>query len=294
VRTPRAPEPLRDLRLAGLLLFWLSLGLFGPGALLHFVPPFRSQHVPTRFAYPALLLLAIVAGASLEAWLERLRARGWRTRAIDACLAVAVALLVVPIARESRSCLTLGFGVHLPDVAWRPVYEQTDAVPFDLVYPESNGPAVTMLHMAGVGSIACSSFHGYNEGAWARSGGARPPLLGAHGRGDPEYRGEVYIEDGPGDAVVERFSPNEVVVRVRDARPGAWLVLNQNWDPSWRANGAPTHARADLNAYLLTGTEDRVVFSYRPRTLSWGLAIAAAAVVLFALATRLRARARPA
>jgi hypothetical protein len=293
VRAPREAQ-LGDVRRVGLLLFWLSMGLFGPWALLHLVPPFRSQHVPTRFAYPAMLLLAIVAGASLEGWLARLRARGWSPAVVDAGLAVAALLLIVPIARESRSCLAQGFGVHLPPVAWRPVYEQTDVVPPDLAYPESNGPAGVMLHTAGVGAVFCGSFHGYNEVNWTRNGRGRPPLLGAHGRGDPEYRGEAYVDGGPGEARIERFSPNEVVVGVSGAAPGAWLVLDQNWDPGWRANGVPTEVRADLNAHRLAAGEDRVVFSYRPRTLPWGLAIAGVAIVLLALALRLTPRPRPA
>src|SRR6202451_2484705 len=59
---------------AGLVLLVLGFGAFSPAApwtLVHAHVPFlRSQHVPTRFLYPAALLLAVAACAALGRWLQ--------------------------------------------------------------------------------------------------------------------------------------------------------------------------------------------------------------------------------
>jgi hypothetical protein len=49
-------------------------------------------------------------------------------------------------------------------------------------------------------------------------------------------------------ATVASFTPNEVEVRVEGAEPGDHLVLNQNWDPGWTADGVPAIALHDAVA----------------------------------------------
>ncbi len=132
VRTPESLE-LRAFRFVGLAFVWLSLGLFGPWVLLHLIPPFRSQHVPFRFAYPGLLFLAIVSAA----WFDR-RMAGWRlsgtsNRMREAAVIGLAAFISADIACESQRCLAKGFGVHPPAATPRPAYAQTFDVPADLV-----------------------------------------------------------------------------------------------------------------------------------------------------------------
>jgi hypothetical protein len=289
LRRPQQVQ-LAGLRFAGLALVWLSLGLFGPWPLLHLVPPFRSQHVPTRFEYPGILLLAVVAGGWADGHLQRWRARTTRGPRLDLAALAAAVLIIAPVAQEFRSDLAAGFQVRLPPVAVRATYDQTDAVPADLSYPESNGTSGLLVHAAAVGAIQCNSFHGFNHDRRSREGNRRPPELGARGRGDPLYRGEVYIEGEQGRAAIESFSPNEIVVRTEGAAAGQWLALNQNWDPSWTANGVPTVSHDHVNTYRLTQADERVVFAYRPRTLSLGMGAAAAGLGTFAMAALLSAR----
>ena len=59
--------------------------------------------------------------------------------------------------------------------------------------------------------------------------------MGAKGRGDPGLPGEAYTASGKGRAELVHFTPNAMTVHVDDATPGDLLVLNQNWDPGWRA-----------------------------------------------------------
>ena len=64
-----------------LLCFVLGLGAFDPHApwtLLHKLPVFSTQHVPSRWMYPGLLLLIAVAGAAFDRVMRRTGwARAW-------------------------------------------------------------------------------------------------------------------------------------------------------------------------------------------------------------------------
>jgi hypothetical protein len=65
------------------------------------------------------------------------------------------------------------------------------------------------------------------------------------------------------------------VIEVRGATPGTLLVYNMNHDPSFRANGEPALEWNGVNAKRLESVNERVEFSYFPRTLrySWLLSL---------------------
>jgi hypothetical protein len=62
-------------------------------------------------------------------------------------------------------------------------------------------------------------------------------------------------------------------VRVEGARPGDHVVLNQNWDAGWTADGAPTVAYKDAVAAVATAADETIHFRFAPRTLGWGVAL---------------------
>jgi hypothetical protein len=131
--------------------------------------------------------------------------------------------------------------------------------------------------LADTGTLECDT----NEELHStlRDEDGRMRRLGAWGADDPEYRGEAYVAEGTGRASIVSFTPNEVVVRVEGARPGDTLVLNQNWDAGWRADGARATAHADAVAFVLGAPDQTVRFRYRPRSFDWGLALAAVTAV---------------
>jgi hypothetical protein len=291
-----AADALRSLRFAGWALFAFALGV-GPWRLLHSLPIFRSQRVPTRFTFPAFVLLSTVAAAELgrrsTAWRERFGAR------FDAALWTAFVVSAALIAREDARCTAPWFDLTPPDTPDRTDgYIQYAEVPAAYAYgdgnPESpggtNGAPGLLLHRANVGAIRCSSFPGLNQEAPLGSDG-RPLHLGARGIGDPGYRGEYWAE--PSTRVdLLRWAPGEVVVRLPEAPAGTMVVLDQNWDPGWTANGEPAVDRDDVDAYRTRVDSETVTFRYRPRTLSWGLALLALGMALLALcAVPWRARA---
>lgn len=287
-RTPK-DATLRALRLTGFVFLALSLGMIGPWFVLHLVPPFSSQHVPSRFEYPALLFLAIAAAAAGEAKLAELRERAVRPRLVEVAVIVLACLVAIPIAYESRRSLAKGFGVVLPQVTRHDRYEQTYEVPPELEYGSANGPASVTIHQANAGVIRCSTFHAFNHTTWALHGG-RPPGMGATGIGEESYRGEVYLDSGEGTAEIVRWSPNEITVNVRGARSGDRLVLNQNWDESWRANGSPTISLRSVNATPVTAQDETIVFRYRPRTLDRALVVPVLALGALAVAALMASR----
>ncbi len=163
------------------------------------------------------------------------------------------------------------------------------------VDPESpqgtNGAPGLLLRRANVGALRCSGFAGSNQDAPRAAGiGGRCTSAPAAVLGDPLYRGEASWAEPSGKVEQTRWAPGEVELSVRDAPVGGVVVLNQNWDPSWTANGRPTINLDDVNAYRLQAPSETVVYRYRPRTLPLALALFAIGALLFPAAWALRRR----
>jgi hypothetical protein len=100
----------------------------------------------------------------------------------------------------------------------------------------------------------------------------------------------------PGEATVTAYEPERIAVTVSVEGTGAWLVLSEVVFPGWTASldGRDTPiARADglFRAVWVPGGSHEVVFRYRPRSFSVGLALSGtAALALAGLAFMVRAR----
>ena len=283
-RTPRE----RSLRAVGLVLLVTAFGSFSdyaPWALLHRMPVFSSQHVPSRWTMPALLFVACAAASAGE----RLLARTGRMRWLMEIGATVVAFHLVRDIREVDSA-------PLMHTFERPVPSIPDSVggfrtykhlPPDVEYDEGEwAPATLTAFIANVGSIDCNTFPGYNN--YTRGGSGRSPGMGAFGIGDVDYRGEAYVAEGRGTAQIVRWTPNSVDVRIEGATPGDHVVLNQNWDAGWHANGAPAVAWHDAVASTISSSSTTVRFRYWPATLWLGISV----FVLSAFAPMAATRAR--
>jgi hypothetical protein len=258
------------LKWTGLCLLALGFGSFAelaPWPLLRHLPIFKSEHVPSRWMVPGMLLLLLVATSLIERALRRVRpVRPW----LEIALAVAVAWAARDVASVTRQTLTHAFPVKMPAEPESMGPFRTEIhVPPELVYAYDWAPMLLSTEMANVGTIDCSTFPAFNN--YIRGQNGRTPGLGAHGRGDPAYKGEVFVPDGAGEATITRWTPNEVTVEVRGARPGEHLVLNQNWDPNWTVNGVRAVEWAEQVAAPLGEAEETFVFRYRSRLLWPGL-----------------------
>jgi hypothetical protein len=259
------------LKWAGLGALVLGLGAFdphAPWAILHQMPVFKSQHVPSRWMYPSLLLLSTVTASVFERALRRSgRARGW----IEVLLLPAVAWIAYDIATVARQPMGHTFATHMPQVAESTTNFHTEIrLPPEMAYASDYAPPSLPAEMANIGTIDCGTFPGLN--VYVRDQNGRVSGLGARGRGDPLYRGEAYVADGVGQAEIVSFSPNAITVKFTGAQPGEHVVLNQNWDSGWRANGEPVLNWSDTIAAQLHAGDGTVVFRYRPRYWYPGLA----------------------
>jgi hypothetical protein len=248
----------------------LGFGAFhalAPWTLLHQVGLFRSQHVPTRWLYPALLLLGVATAAAFG----RSMARFSQRRNLDLALLGGCLLLAVDIGREASGPLGHAFWMRAREVAQAPAFQQFERTPRRLQYQRRDyAPEAVPATLAGVGVLQCTMQANLN--VWApRAGNGRPFGMGARGSDGAEYRGEAFTASGVGTATVVGFSPNRIVVDVTGARAGDRLVINQNFDAGWRVDGQPAEPYRDAIAGVLRASNGRYTFSFWPRGLTLGL-----------------------
>jgi hypothetical protein len=125
--------------------------------------------------------------------------------------------------------------------------------------------------MANIGMTDCGSYFQFHN--YYRDQKNHAPGLGARGRADPDYRGEAFVVEGRGQAVVTHWTPNEVTVEVSGARPGDHVAIDQNFDPGWAADGRAVMNLGDVAAARLQSGSEVVIFRYRPPWLWTGLLI---------------------
>ncbi|HEX3343434.1 MAG TPA: hypothetical protein VHS09_02625 [Polyangiaceae bacterium] len=260
------------LKWAGLVCLSLGFGAFDPHApwpLLHDLPVFQSQHVPSRWMYPALLLLLAVTASAAERLLRR---AAWARGALELLLVAAVSYVAYDVGQIAHQPTRHMFTAKMPAVAESTgPFHVEPHLPRELVYEAEWAPSSLTAEMANVGTIDCGTFPAFHN--YFRDQQGHVPGLGAHGVGDKDYRGEAFIPEGVGTATVTRWSPNEVAVEVHGAQPGEHVVLNQNYDPGWSARGHEVDDWLDTVRADLHEPDATVVFRYRPPTFLPGVLV---------------------
>jgi hypothetical protein len=258
------------LKAVGVLFFVLGFGAFHPQApwtLLHqYAPVFRSQHVPSRFLYTAVLVFALVAAAGVGRFIARRQARApW----LDAAAALLLFPLAVDIGLVAQKPMAAAMWMVPPDhiPQGRPFHFEQEP-PFQYKRRDWAGPMYLAM-LGNTGVMNC-----YGTPPFDRRG-ARPVTA-------PDFHGEAYVEGGKGTATVASWSPNRVVIDVAGADPGALLVYNMNFDEGWHADTGPVVAVRNTLATPLPSGSARVTFHYRPPYLGAGLLAAALAVGVLA------------
>jgi 6-pyruvoyl-tetrahydropterin synthase related domain len=271
-------------KIVGLGYLLCGLGAFNkeaPWALLHKLPIFSSQHVPSRFLYPMILFLGLAFVGWAAGFVDRrIVRRPW----LDLLLLLPVAYVAADIAQVSHRPFAQAFWMEKPDhIAAAKMFEQHEA-PATQYKVRDWAPPILLSMFANKGVIRCYGldprFHG----------------IGAIAVESHDYRGRAYVVQGSGHAEVTKWSPNRVTVRVTGATPGALLVYNMNYFPSWSANGKPALNYDNAVATRLDAANEVVEFSYFPRTLKYSiplflLTLGAAIGVPFAWRRRERQRA---
>jgi hypothetical protein len=279
------------LKWAGLVCLILGFGAFNPYApwtLLHEYPVFKSQHVPSRWLYMACVPLLAVTAAMIERGLRWSgRARGWMEIAL-LCGVAWIAHDVGTVARQPLEHAFMNGTPPIPD-SLGPFHTELH-MPMELNYAPDWAPPSLAAEFGNFGTIDCGTFPAFDNIYRDKTG--RAPGLGARGRGDPLYKGEAFVAEGTGQAKITSFSPNAFTVQVTGARPGEHVVLNQNWDPGWHADGLPAMKLSDQVAAVLSTPDATIVFRYRPRLFVAGMAALVATLTGIGYAYRRTRRGR--
>jgi hypothetical protein len=246
------------LKILGLLCLLLGFGAFHPNApwaLLHELPFFASQHVPSRFHFPMLLLLgaAFVALAARHVD-ELVRQKPW----LDLVLLVPVAVLAWDMSRFSRTPFEQAFWMQAPDTLRRASHFEHRLDP-PVHYVRRDWAAPILLAMfANQGVIRCYGFDPDFE-------------PGAVPKESEDYRGLAWVAEGSGNARVVEWTTNRAVIEVSGASPEAVVAYDMNYDSSWRADGEPALDYDGVVAGRLGANTNRIEFRYFPRTLRYSL-----------------------
>lgn len=243
------------LNVVGAIFLVLSLGALGPMApwtLLHDLPVFSSQHVPSRFIAMTLLLLPL----AFVAWVERRFLRRFTSLFwVDLAGIALVTLALMDMAIVSQRCLKESFTMAVPALAWKDNFQQVPVPPYNY-QPAGAWAGPTLLAMySNDGFVGCQSV----------PDAAEPK--GAIARGTPQYRGEAYVASGVGTARIEKWSPNRATISFEGLSDDAVVVYNMNYDPNWRAEGATVIEHAHAVAFRPHRANGQVSLRYFPRTL---------------------------
>ena len=252
----------RALKLTGALLVVLGFGAFHPYApwtLLHqHLPFFRSQHVPSRFLYPAVLVLGLVAAIGIGRLVHRRRHRApW----LDLVVALCVTVLAVDVALVARQPMASAMWMVPPPIPEGRTFHHEQEPPFQYKKRDWAGP-VLLAMMGNTGVLNCYGVPRSPD---------RP--IAPVPRGDPRYRGEVYLE-GQGRAELASWSPNQVTARVTDAGSDSTLIYNMGYRHGWHSDAGPVTSRDGLLGVKLPPGARTVALWYRPPGLGLGLGLA--------------------
>jgi len=233
--------------IVGAVLLLLERGALGPLPLwsyLHSIPPFSSLRVPSRFMMCFALVVAILAGFGFD-WLAA-SARPWG--------AIAAILLMVVGATDCWLVAVPNFG----GIFSAPADPGPARASFRQIRDIPNSNSMLIPAMQNEGVLVCYEYTGWPNYAV--------------GFGQPGYRGEQYLL-GPGVVTLARWTPNRLEYAV-DAEQPSVLVINQNYDPSWRAtSGAgPAFSENGLLAVPVTAGKSLVVLRYLSFPALYGLA----------------------
>jgi hypothetical protein len=263
------------LKIVGALFVILGFGAFHPSApwsLMHqHLPVFRSQHVPSRFLYPAVLLLALVAAAAFGGVVDKRRRRmPW----LDLVLALAVSVMAFDIARISQLPMSASMWMVAPDIPQGGSFHFEVNPPYQYKKRDWAGPMLLSM-MANTGVLNCYGI--------PREKNDKPKALS---RRDRRYRGEAFLRDGAPVSIAS-WSPNGLRVTFEPKDAPRTLTYNMHHRNGWSAEASSRAGAGEarvverhglITVELPSGTSE-VGLRYRPPGLRSGLAICALTVV---------------
>lgn len=251
------------LALSGAACLLIAMGSGSPFNLwriLHSLPIYASQHVPSRYILGFIFCVALLCGmgmSRLEGSAPVIKQKIWRFGLRAGLLAGAV-FLFIDLYSVDLPILRRAFGNPPLCLERHEDFRQRHA---DLEIPgQKNGNAMYPVFLSNSGII--NSY----EVIAIKKGDLKTTL-------DADYRGEAYLAERNGDISLAHFSPNKLVLDVF-ARKEDRVVLNQNYYTGWQVtdNGEKTRAVAykGLVSAFVTPGYHKITFYYLPASFIIG------------------------
>jgi len=262
------------LKVVGFLLVVLGLGAFHPWApwtLMHeYLPVFKSQHVPSRFLYPAVLVLGLIAASGLGRFIERAsRKRPW----LDLVLVGCVGALSFNVATVAQKPMKESMWMVPPDniPRDRPFHFEKEP-PFAYKRADWAGP----MYLAMLGNTGVLNCYG------------APPFegKGALAKNDPKYKGEIFVAEGAGKAKLAAWTPNSATISLDGVTSDVLVAYNMNYDAGWSSSAGKVESFGDRVAVRLPAGTSEVTLRYRPRGFLLSVIAGLAALVGIVLGIR--------
>lgn len=234
--------------LAGaIVMLVLSLGSpvwWAPWSLLHKLPPFDFEHVPSRFLIIFILALAPLAGMGAQALCNRGRL----------CTAITAVILVAALL-DSWEVNKINLQHALEGQMPAPLpYAKEFRQMWDV-----SGRQTYYAAVSNQGSLNCFAMN----------------ILGLHAvaYNQPGYRGEQYLL-GDGTVTLTSWTPNALSLEVQIPSTTI-LVINQNYESGWQlVNGrGEIFSRSGLIAVILPPGQQHLDLAYSSRAFVKGLTI---------------------
>jgi hypothetical protein len=259
---------------AACFFLWLSSGYAAQPsgyALLRLIPPYTMLRSPERFLVPFALFYAVLAARGFGRVEAFVRKRRWRPTRKSLFVLAGIIL----------ACVDDGV-LFDNDWAWqrgRSLMEATSSTPASRDFKNARGDRWLAAYYPEINRGTLSCFDDYQV--------PQSALL----RGDLKQE-EFLLDASAGKVERHAWSPNRISLHAELTKP-ARVVVNQNWHPGWRAEGAGATLVSEgerLAVDLPAGPSD-VVLAFRPRSGIYGLLaslLAIAAAVLLWLRTGLK------
>lgn len=230
-----------------LVVFVLALGSpvwWAPWALLHQLPLFDYEHVPSRFLLIFVMAMAPLAGMGAQA----LCRRGWICTAI-------VALILIAATRDCWNVNHMNVRHGMAGLVREPAAWNSD---FRQFWDDTNHQTY-FVATSNRGALNCNSMN----------------ILGLHavGYNQPDYRGEQYLL-GDGSVKLTGWTPNELTFDVQTPST-VIMVINQNYEPGWRLvkGRGDVFSRSGLLGIILPAGHQHLELAYQSVAFERGLTI---------------------
>jgi len=267
-----------------------SLDLF---RFLWMLPLFHSIEAPTRYFVSYVTFLLALTSGSFFLVEKRLK-----TRYLTPILILCAAFTAVDLF-FTNSTKDISFPAQIPKYPrpkdffsvrnLKPGREVSSLIPSKMYWTRSwewTFPSQYELMLRNIGKInAYVNIH-------LRESSVPKYLIGWNGRHsfepknftwhlNPDYRGEVYFLNDPRNtATFKTFSPNRIIVKV-SCNAEDTLVVNQNYDKSWRSTFRPLKEHDGLLAMTLDEKGEYFVqLTYVPLSFIAGLAVSLVTFIL--------------